>query len=481
MDLEGFGRLFLDQLPFEPTDQQIQLVAALTRFCSNFTPSDSVFLLNGYAGTGKTSLMGGLVRTLRAVGIPTVLLASTGRAAKVFGNFTGAPAYTIHRKIYRAPTLGPDGRFSARVAENPHVNTVFIVDEASMIGDGADGGADLLSDLVMYVYSGVNCRLILLGDTAQLPPVGMEQSPAMSVDVLKGMGLRVTRAIMTRTVRQKARSGILYNATQLRRALAKGITSAPILTVSPFADVDVVDPEDMEERLRDSFETYGEGQTVVITRSNRRAVDFNIAIRQAIYDREEILARGERLLMAKNNYFWTRRSVLSAAEGEAAGQCHMDFVANGDMAIVEEIYSTEEREMQMFANVRLFFPDHNSRLDAKINLAALRSEAAGISYSDQQLLAAHAMAEAGLPPTASATAVRDCLKADPFYNALQVKYAYALTCHKAQGGQWASVFVDMGYIPPEAYTSVDFFRWLYTASTRATTRLHFLNPSLDIK
>lgn len=216
MDLEGFGRLFLDQLPFEPTDQQIQLVAALTRFCSNFTPSDSVFLLNGYAGTGKTSLMGGLVRTLRAVGIPTVLLASTGRAAKVFGNFTGAPAYTIHRKIYRAPTLGPDGRFSARVAENPHVNTVFIVDEASMIGDGADGGADLLSDLVMYVYSGVNCRLILLGDTAQLPPVGMEQSPAMSVDVLKGMGLRVTRAIMTRTVRQKARSGILYNATQLQ-------------------------------------------------------------------------------------------------------------------------------------------------------------------------------------------------------------------------------------------------------------------------
>ena len=243
MDIHGFATLVLDQLPFEPTGQQIQLVAALSRFCSAHTPQDSVFLLNGYAGTGKTSVMGALVRSLNAIRIPTVLLASTGRAAKVFSNFTGLPAHTIHRKIYRAPSVGPDGKLVARVNQNQHVNTVFIVDEASMIGDGADGGMNLLQDLVMYVYTGVNCKLILLGDTAQLPPVGLEESPAMSIAVLKEMGLRVTRAVMTKTVRQKSRSGILYNATLLRRALQKTPLPEPEMRVTGFNDMAVVAPE----------------------------------------------------------------------------------------------------------------------------------------------------------------------------------------------------------------------------------------------
>ncbi|MDE6628058.1 MAG: AAA family ATPase, partial [Muribaculaceae bacterium] len=296
MNVTEFATLVLDQLPFEPTDQQIQLVAALSRFCSAATPADSVFLLNGYAGTGKTSVMGALVRTLQATGVHTVLLASTGRAAKVFGAFTGMPAHTIHRKIYRTPGLGPDGIMEARLCPNPHINTVFIVDEASMIGDDGTGASSLLHDLIMYVYTGINCRLILLGDTAQLPPVGLSGSPAMDPLKLKEMGLRVTRAVMTRTVRQKRRSGILYNATALRRALRQNPLPEPVLTASRFSDVGIVEPDELEEVLGSSFSRYGEGETIVITRSNRRAVDFNLAIRRTIFDREEVMVRGERLL-----------------------------------------------------------------------------------------------------------------------------------------------------------------------------------------
>lgn len=479
MDIHGFATMVLDMLPFEPTDQQIKLVAALARFCSAYTPQDSVFLLNGYAGTGKTSVMGALVRTLNAIRIPTVLLASTGRAAKVFSNFTGLPAYTIHRKIYRAPSVGPDGKLVARVNQNPHVNTVFIVDEASMIGDGAEGGMNLLQDLIMYVYTGVNCRLILLGDTAQLPPVGLDESPAMNPLVLKEMGMRVTRAVMTRTVRQKRRSGILYNATKLRRALATEPLPEPELRVTGFPDVTVVAPEELEEALQKSFETYGEGETIIITRSNRRAVDFNLAVRRVIYDREEILVKGERLLVGKNNYYWTRRSVIESNDSDPEGR-RMEFVANGEMAIVEEVYSTEQRGQMLFADVRLYFPDHDSHLDAKINLDTLTTDTAHLPYEKQRALADMAFADAGLGSDASQTAMREALKSNPYFNALQVKYAYAVTCHKAQGGQWASVFVDMGYIPPEAYRSVDFYRWLYTAVTRATRQLSLVNPSCAI-
>lgn len=483
MDIHGFATMVLDALPFEPTNQQIELVAALSRFCSSHTPSDSVFLLNGYAGTGKTSVMGALVRTLRAVGIPSVLLASTGRAAKVFSNFTGVPAYTIHRKIYRSPAIGPDGRMVARVNQNPHINTVFIVDEASMIGDGADGGMNILQDLVMYVYTGVNCRLILLGDTAQLPPVGLTESPALNPLNLKAMGLHVTRAIITKTVRQKSRSGILYNATMLRRALQKNPLPEPEMRVSGFADMAVVAPEDLEDVLQKSFAQYGEGETIMITRSNRRAVDFNLAIRRVIYDREEVLVKGERVLISKNNYYWTRRSVVetNASRGDESQDMRgMDFVANGESAVVEDVYATETVNGMNFADVSLYFPDHDVRVNAKINLDTLTAETANLPLDKQQKLAEMALSAAGLTMMSSPTAIKAALKSDPYYNALQVKYAYAVTCHKAQGGQWASVFIDMGYIPPEAYTSVDFYRWLYTATSRATRTLSLVNPSLVI-
>lgn len=476
--------MVLDQLPFEPTDQQVALVAALSRFCSVHTPADTVFILNGYAGTGKTSVMGALVRSLALIHIPTVLMASTGRAAKVLSNFTGMPAHTIHRTIYRTPTLVPDGRWAARVAENKHVNTVFIVDEASMIGDGStDGGGNLLHDLIYYVYSGVNCRLILLGDTAQLPPVGMEQSPAMSVEAVKQMDLRVAYANITKTVRQKSRSGILYNATLLRRALRTNRLSEPTLKVSGFPDMAVTTPDDLEDALLASFAKYGEGETLVITRSNRRAADFNMAIRTTIFDREQQLVAGERLLIARNNYYWTRRSTIEASGGninEESDRRPMDFIANGEAAVVEQVFATEQHGELTFADVRLYFPDHDWRVDAKICLDSLTSDSATLPQPKAEQLYRQALADAGLSPMASSTAIRNALKADPYYNALIVKYGYAVTCHKAQGGQWASVFVDMGYIPPEAYTSPDFFRWLYTAVTRATTRLTLINPSVNI-
>lgn len=501
----------LDEFPFEPTDQQIQLTAALARFCSASTPQDTVFILNGYAGTGKTSVMGALVRSLRKVGLQTVLLASTGRAAKVLSGFTGFPAYTIHRKIYSSQAFGPDGYASgARINRNPHVNTFFIVDEASMIGEGNDGGMNLLQDLVMYVYTGRNCKLILLGDTAQLPPVGSSGSPAMSARAFKEMSLRVTRATITRTVRQKDRSGILYNATWLRRAMQQPQLPEPQLTVTPFDDVEVVTADDMEDALGQSYAEHGEDQTIMITRSNRRAVDFNLAIRKQIFDREEVIAVGDRLMVAKNNYYWTTRarrrkleelrnlppghetSDMPSVEDSGVPSSEMsreeaardmplpDFLANGEVAVVEEIYSTEQRDAVMFADVALSFPDSGVRLDVKIVLDSLTAETAGLPGEKLEAVGRQTLADAGVG-SGSVSAQREALKNCPYFNALQVKYAYAVTCHKAQGGQWESVFVDMGYIPPEAYLTTDFYRWLYTSVTRATRRLSLLNPSCAIR
>ncbi len=469
MDLQGFGELMLGNLPFEPTDQQIKLVAALSRYCSAYTAGqDRVFILNGYAGTGKTSVMGALVRSLRAVAMPTVLLASTGRAAKVLSSFTGQPAFTIHRYIYNAPAVSPDGRVHASVKHNPHRNTVFIVDEASMIGDDeGPGRSSLLQDLLMYVFSGINCRLILVGDTAQLPPVGFEESPAMTSEAYKRLGISVTRATMTRTVRQKARSGILYNATALRRSMLEVPIPVPSLRTRGFGDVAVVEPESLQEVLEDALREVGADQVLLVTRSNRRAVDFNLAIRGIIYEHEEMLAPGERLMIAKNNYYWTR------------GHTQIDFIANGEVAVVEKIYGTEERDGCLFANVELNLPEKGFTIDAKLSLDCLTSDQAALGREKLQTIATRALADDGRLD-ASAAAQRDTLRKDPYYNALQVKYAYAVTCHKAQGGQWDSVFIDMGYIPADAYRTLDLHRWLYTAVTRATRRLYLINPTIPI-
>lgn len=473
MDVTEFAERIYLNLPYDPNEQQIELIAALARFCSPHNLSDSVFLLNGYAGTGKTSLTGALVRALREADVPVVLLAPTGRAAKVFGRYSRFPASTIHRRIYR----GTEGGLlfqSADVADNTLQNAVFIVDEASMIGNDSGGSRDfasrsLLDDLIHYVYSGEGCRMILLGDTAQLPPVGCTESPAMNVTVLKSFGLHVSRAVLTKVVRQRQRSGILYNATWLRRAMRQEQLPMPRVFTRPFTDVVTITGQELEDELSRDYSGIGVTETLLVTRSNRRATMFNLAIRTNILYREEELCRDELLLVAKNNYLWSAR-----VKG-------LDFVANGDTAIVDAIYGTEERYGFRFADVNLRLPDRDLAFDCKILLDTLVSDTASLAPERFNELYSAALNDPDLftPTTPMRTRMR-MLRSDPYVNALQVKYAYAVTCHKAQGGQWRSVYVDMAGIPPEAYSTIDFFRWLYTAVTRATSRLAFVNPASDV-
>ncbi|MCM1505251.1 MAG: AAA family ATPase [Muribaculum sp.] len=466
MDTLEFANVIMGQLPYEPTQQQIELIAALARFCSASTPSDSVFLLNGYAGTGKTSLCAALVRALNGIGIGTVLLAPTGRAAKVFSAFAQHPAYTIHRRIYSVGGNGITQERVMRLAENRSTNVVFIVDEASMIG-GDSSTSNLLEHLVHYVYSGINCRLILLGDTAQLPPVGCEESPAMSAKELHTLGLRVTRAVLTATVRQAKDSGILYNATWLRRAMRQNPLPIPKLFASPFPDVEIVEGYDMEESISRSFSKTGIMDTIIVTRSNRRATEFNIAVRSTILYKEEELGDDEVILIGKNNYFWSR---------EVKG---IDFIANGDMAVVEKVYGTEYRYDMHFADVRLRMPDRDVTFDCKIMLDTLTSDEAALRRQEMMELYERIAADPEDDTESAATRAANAMKS-PYFNALQVKYGYALTCHKAQGGQWSHVYVDLGYIPPEAM-GMEFYRWLYTATTRATRKLFLVNPTVEIK
>lgn len=466
MDALGFANIVMQNLPYEPTDQQVEVIAALARFCSKNTPSDTVFLLNGYAGTGKTSLCSALVKSLNSVGIGTVLLAPTGRAAKVFSSFASHPAYTIHRRIYSISGNGMSSQKNMTVASNRSHNTVFIVDEASMIGGESDG-SNLLEDLVHYVYSGINCRLILIGDIAQLPPVGCEESPAMSVKELKSIGLRVSKATITATVRQASDSGILFNATRLRRAMKLPELPKPILTVTPFSDMIPVRGEDLEDTLSSAYTQDSIRETILITRSNMRATKFNLEIRSRILYCEEELNNEDLLLIAKNNYYWTK------------GIKHLDFIANGDTVAVEKVYGSETKHGLRFADVKLKLVDREITFDCKIMLDTLVSDDATLSRSKILDLYEKIVLNDTDSSKPMNMRVEEAMKS-PYLNALQVKYAYAMTCHKAQGGQWKNVFVDLGYIPPEAM-GMEFYRWLYTALTRATDKIYLINPSLPLR
>lgn len=474
MTIEEFARLVCEQMEHEPTYQQRALIEALARFCSKEASPTGVFLLNGYAGTGKTSVVGALVKALALVRRDVVLLAPTGRAAKVLSRFSGRQAYTIHRKIYQSD-IASQGR-SLNLAGNPHRNALFIVDEASMIGDSqGDGNESLLDDLAQYVYGyGDNCRMILLGDTAQLPPVGCDRSPAMSPAMLRQLGLKVTRAVLTATVRQTSDSGILYNSTLLRTIMAKSLAadpSAPLpvpeLRLDSFPDVAVTTAQDLPDDLSTAYSTSGIDNTIVITRSNRRAMQFNLAIRSQILDRENFIERGEPLLIAKNNYHW------------AAKERRGEFIANGDIAIVNTIYGYENRGYLRFADVSITFVDRDLTLDCKLILSSLNSETSSLTPEHERMLLDLALHGASAEELNDPFRRARILKADPYYNALRVKYAYTLTCHKAQGGQWDNVFIDMAGISDDATHTVDFYRWLYTAITRATRRLTFLTDPRD--
>lgn len=461
MTVGEFAESILQQLPYVPTDQQVQCMAALARFCRASAPSDSVFLLCGYAGTGKTTLVSALVRALHAAEVSSVLLAPTGRAAKVFASYSGFPAYTIHRKIYRPP--GPGRQFGA-VMDNVHSRTVFIVDEASMIGSSTAEGdtPDLLSDLIHYVYTGHACRLILLGDTAQLPPVGCNNSPALNPDALRDYGLRVTRVQLTDTVRQARASGILFNATTIRRLMRQSPLPRPEINFD-FNDVIALEGIDLQDTIADLYDADGIDETIIVTRANWRATQFNLAIRQAILGREEELTRDELLLVAKNNYHWSAKIA------------DLDFIANGDTARIMRLYGTEHKYGFRFADVRLAFPYRDVELDCKIILDCLTSNAPALTADDQQALFQAIYNDPDLfsKYTPHSTRLR-AMRSNPYFQALQVKYAYAVTCHKAQGGQWTNVIVDLAGIPADAMQSLEYYRWLYTATTRATLRLFYL-------
>ena len=459
------GQQIKTNFPYKPTFEQEKVVKILADFlfCRK---TDSLFLLKGYAGTGKTSLIGALVKTLDQLEQKCILMAPTGRAAKVFSHYAGHPAYTIHKKIYRQKSFSNEiDNFSMN--DNLHQHTLFIVDEASMIANEGLSGSmfgtgRLLDDLIQYVYSGQGCRLMLIGDTAQLPPVGEEESPALSADVLKGYGLEVYEGLLTEVVRQLQDSGILRNATELRRYIAEDdFFTLPPIKVEGFPDIKVIPGNELIEAISDSYDHVGMDETIVVCRSNKRANIYNKGIRNTILYREEELETGDLLMVAKNNYFWTE------------GCKEIDFIANGDIAVVRRV--RREREMYgfRFADVLLRFPDYNDmELEVKLLLDTLHTETPALPKEMNDKLFYSVMED-----YADISVKRERMKkmkADPHYNALQVKYAYAVTCHKAQGGQWKRVFLDQGYMT-EDMLSPDYFRWLYTAFTRATETLYLVN------
>ena len=461
-----FAVEILSRLPYEPNDQQMKVSLALARFCSTvpelgYGNGERVFVLNGYAGTGKTTLTSALVQVLRKHHIGVVLLAPTGRAAKVFSSFSGVTASTIHRHIYRNTLTGNPGPPPPK--ENKYKDTIFIVDEASMIGADTELGSNLLTDLIHYVYSGQGCRMILLGDTAQLPPVGQTESPAMSVDTLRSYGLRVSRATLTDVARQSAESGILRNATRLRRAMSlpeEKLSEITPLNVNGCHDVKLVSGEDLPDLLDCLYREDGIDETVVVTRSNRLATLYNQAIRAQVLGYEEELTSGDLLIAAKNNYYWTRN-----VKG-------LDFIANGEVLRLLRVLELEECYGLRFADVIMEIADRPGiEFQTKIVLNTLTGDSAALDRESMIKMYDGIAADSpdGIPPSPSR------LRESPYWNALQVKYAYAVTCHKAQGGQWKNVFVDLSYIPPDQ-VGKEFYRWLYTAVTRARANLYLISP-----
>ncbi len=463
-----FYRDVLELLPYEPNEEQVEAFATFAHFLL-YGAERSVFLLNGYAGTGKTSLMGAVVQALSRRNTKVVLLAPTGRAAQVLSEYSHRGAFTIHRKIYRQESYLSEG---FGLTENKHTSTVFIVDEASMIANGTAEGAifgtgRLLDDLVHYVYSGTGCKLMLMGDGAQLPPVGQSQSPALNSEVLRGYGLTVYDVTLRQIARQASDSGILLNATLVRHILTSNQLVTPKLELQQYNDIDSITGEFLLETLSDCYDRDGIDETIVITRSNKRATLFNNGVRNSILYREDELTTGDMLLVSKNNYFWAR------------DYDNIDFIANGDVMRVKRVWGEVEQMYGLrFANVTVELPDHgNVEMDVKIVINSLQSDTPALTLAQSERLYNDVLNEL----SGTKRERYQLMKQHPYFNALQVKFAYALTCHKAQGGQWKNVFIDMGSIMPEALSTIDFLRWLYTAITRARERVYLINCPIALQ
>lgn len=447
---------------FVPTGQQNDLIDSLSAFICSPLPNQ-VYLLKGCAGTGKTSLVSALIRTLASFQQDVVLLAPTGRAAKVLSGYAGRPAFTIHRCIYRQKVVGePNGAFSLNF--NRHKNAVFVVDEASMIANGSPdgnfGSGRLLDDLLQFVYDGSGNRIIFVGDLAQLPPVGELASPALDRVAFERCGFQVVEAFLTDVVRQQEESGILYNATQLRLLMPDYDGSLPDIVTSPFTDVQKIGGAELVEEIASAYSKYGMDDTIIISRSNKRVNVFNNGVRNMVLYREEELTTGDMVMVVKNNYFWAK---------EVQG---LEFIANGDVAEVRRVRHHIDLYGFRFADVTLFFPDYEAELEAKVMLDVLQSQAPSLSYDDNRNF--YQAVEADYADVPNKRDRYRKMKENPYLNALQVKFAYAVTCHKAQGGQWSCVFLDKGFVPEEQ-RDVDFLRWLYTAFTRATRKVFLVN------
>ena len=443
-----------------PTAEQRRALQVFAAFMTD-REEQSVMILRGSAGTGKTTLASAIVRAMLAMKQKLVLMAPTGRAAKVFSNYSGTPAFTIHRRIYRQKSATDIGIFN--LGFNAAQDTLFIVDEASMI---ANGETPLLDDLIRFVYNDKNCRLMLIGDRAQLPPVGEEDSPALMADVLRGYGMNLYECDLNEVLRQAEDSGILWNATRIRGegGEMRGERILPKIRFSGFEDIQVMPGDELIESLSSSFSRVGMDETMVVTRSNKRANIYNQGIRNMVLEREEELCRGDRIMIVKNNYYWVPKSPDSG---------NLDFIANGDIAVVQRVRHTHDLYGFRFAEVTMTFPDYdNYELTAITMLDTLTTEAPALTHEQQEQLYNKVLEDYQDIPYKSERLKK--LKDDKYYNALQIKFAYAATCHKAQGGQWAHIYIDQGYMTDDMLTS-DYFHWLYTALTRATEKVFLVN------
>ena len=449
---------------FETTPGQKKIIEKLSEYIADDDFS-RIFVLNGYAGTGKTTLIAALVGALKELGIKPVLLAPTGRAAKVLAQYAHEKALTIHKRIYRQRTNADyESKFSLN--PNPERDAVFIVDEASMLSDGASDGAlfgsgSLLQDLVQYVRSGRACRLVLVGDSAQLPPVGSDFSPALDENAMRAFG-EVVYGTMDEVVRQEAQSGILFNATLVRCMLERGIHEIPRFEMG-FPDIEAVEGGEFLEKLQDCYARYGRDETIVITRSNKRANRYNEGIRRNVLCAEEEIESGDMLMIVKNNYYYPEHT-----EG-----CPMNFIANGDIARLKRLRRFEEFYGFRFANAVLEFPDYDdAELECRILLETIASESPSLTREESSRLF-YEVEKDYLDIRSRIKRYKE-IRENPHFNAVQVKFSYAVTCHKAQGGQWKAVFVDRCLFGDEPMTR-DMLRWLYTALTRATERLYLVN------
>ncbi|MBR6416875.1 MAG: AAA family ATPase [Bacteroidales bacterium] len=467
MDSKEFlYRKFLSCMGYEPTACQDRFL----RRMASFSTSDDgdILVVNGYAGTGKTTAVAAVITALSSMRVNCVLLAPTGRSAKVLSSYTGRMASTIHRHIYRAGTVGEDGTAKFSLVPNKAKDTVYFVDEVSLIGieqgDSVFGAGNLLEDLIRYVRSGSDCRLVMIGDSAQLPPVGLDRSPALSKEYMSFAG-GVDFITLTTVVRQQVDSGILLNATRVRDLICSDSysdipKSSLGLVTNGLDDVERIGGGELIDAISSAFDTYGEDQTVILCRSNRRANRYNAGVRSQVLFHEESLVRGEKLMIVKNCYHF-----LDDVK-------EMDFIANGDIAKLLRVSGYSERYGLHFADARLSFPDYGDiEIKAKICLDTLESESPSLDRDQQNALFRGSWED--YSHLGAKGKIYKAMKEDPFFNALQIKYASAITCHKSQGGQWDCVFIDNALW--QDALSLDDLKWLYTAITRAVKKVYFVN------